>query len=278
MSARGACAAAIALLVWLGAADALGQDEPVQARAGAGERNDVAARAGAGERNDAIYARVLVARAELRSGPGASFRVLAIAGRDETFRVRGRGPLGHWLELELSDGGRAYVEGASIWLFDASEEEVPPSARWRVFAPPPLASARGELSVTLGVLSGAGFLAVRPTWMLGPTFGFEANLGASVGALGRLFLFGAGALVNLFPGWPITPFFTVGGGGMRAAPNSDAFIFDAGGRSMLYGGGGLRFGFRHRLIVRVEGRGYAFFDADRLASQQEISGGLSAFF
>jgi hypothetical protein len=47
---------------------------------------------------------------------------------------------------------------------------------------------------------------------------------------------------------------------------------------MLYGGGGLRFGFRHRLILRVEGRGYALFGADRLISQQEISGGLSAFF
>jgi hypothetical protein len=46
----------------------------------------------------------------------------------------------------------------------------------------------------------------------------------------------------------------------------------------LYGGGGLRFGFRHRLIIRVEARDYALFEPDRLVSQKEISGGLSAFF
>ena len=43
-------------------------------------------------------------------------------------------------------------------------------------------------------------------------------------------------------------------------------------------GGGLRFGFRQRLIVRVEGRSHVFFDANNLTAQEEISGGLSAFF
>jgi len=37
-------------------------------------------------------------------------------------------------------------------------------------------------------------------------------------------------------------------------------------------------GFRYRLIVRVEARSYAFFEADRLVAQEEVSGGLSTFF
>jgi hypothetical protein len=228
--------------------------------------------------DDATYARVTIESAALRSGPGAQFRVLQVAHRDDSFLVRSRAPVGHWLELELPDGSRAYVQGDAVWLFDGREGAPPIAARWKVFAPPPLLHARGELAVTFGALSGSGFLALRPSIMLGPTFALEANLGASVGSLGRLFLIGAGALVNLFPSWPITPFFTVGGGGVHATPNGDAFIFSAGTRSMMYGGGGLRFGFRHRLILRVEGRGYALFDADRLVAQQEISGGLSAFF
>lgn len=227
---------------------------------------------------DETFARIVVESAALRSGPGADFRILLVAERDDSFRVARRASLGHWLELELPDGGRAYVQGDAVWLFDAGEGTPPQHASWKIFAPPPLLHAKGELVVSLGSLSGSGFLALRPSWMLSPTFALEANFGASVGALGRLFLVGAGALVNLFPSWPVTPFFTVGGGGVRAAPNSDAFIFESGGRSMLYGGGGLRFGFKHRLIVRVEGRGYALFDANRLLSQQEVSCGLSAFF
>jgi hypothetical protein len=224
------------------------------------------------------YARVIVESAALRSGPGADFRILQVARRDDSFRVQSRAAVGHWLALQLSDGSRAYVPGDAVWLFDDSEGTPPQGAAWKIFAPPPLLHARGELALSLGALSGSGLLAVRPSWLLSPTFGIEANLAASVGPLGRLFLLGAGALVNLFPAWPVTPFFVVGGGAVHAAPNSDAFVFESGTRSMVYGGGGLRFGFKHRLILRVEGRGYALYDADRLASQQEISGGLSAFF
>jgi hypothetical protein len=226
---------------------------------------------------DDTYARVVTDSAALRAGPGPNFRILQTARRDDTFRVQGRASAGYWLELELAGGGSAYVQGDSVWLFDASEQPVERQS-WGIFAPPPLMRARGELAFSFGALSGSGFLAVRPSYMLAPTFGFEANLGASVGPLGRLFVIGAGAIVNLFPSWPVVPFVTAGGGTVRAAPNSDAFIFESGGRSMLYGGGGLRFGFKHKLILRVEARGYAFFDPDRRIAQQEISGGLSAFF
>lgn len=229
-------------------------------------------------RAEELYARVIVARAPLRSGPGADFRILQLAERDDSFRVRARAPVGHWLELSLSDGTRAYVQGDAVWLFDPSEGEIPPHARSRIFAPPPLMTARGELAVLLGSLGGSGLIAVRPAYMFGPSFGLELGLAASVSSAGRLFLASAGGLVNLFPSWPVTPFFGVGGGGVYAAPNNDAFIFEGGGRSLLYGGGGLRFGFKRRIFVRIEGRSWALFDADHLTSQQEISGGLSAFF
>lgn len=225
-----------------------------------------------------LYARVIVTRAPLRTGPGPDFRVIQLAAHDDSFRVRGRAPVGHWVEIALADGTPAYVQGDAVWLFDAHEGERPPHEGSRIFAPPPLLRAHGEVAIVAGTLSGSGFLAVRPTYLVGPSFGFELSLAASVGGEGRLFLASVGGIVNLFPGWPVTPFFAVGGGGMYAAPNNDAFIFEAGGRSLAYGGGGLRFGFKRRIYVRIEGRGYALFDADHLTSQQEISGGLSAFF
>ena len=42
--------------------------------------------------------------------------------------------------------------------------------------------------------------------------------------------------------------------------------------------GGLRFGFRYRITVRIEARGYAFFDEDRIVALEEITGGLTVFF
>ncbi len=225
-----------------------------------------------------IHARVTVETAPLRTGPGAGFRIVRLAVRGETFRVHERASRGYWLRVELTDGSLAFVQGDMVY----AHEVGPPSRRARVlakvFAPPPLLQAHGELAVSLGAMGQSGFMAVRPTWLLAPTFGIEANLAGSVGASGRLLLGGLGGIVNLFPHWPIVPFFAGGGGMAYARPNADSFVLEEGARSMLYAGGGLRFGFRHRIIVRLEGRSYALFTQDDLRAQQEISGGLSAFF
>jgi hypothetical protein len=85
-------------------------------------------------------------------------------------------------------------------------------------------------------------------------------------------------VVNVFPSWPVVPFLAAGGGAVFASPNADSFILEEGTRSMVYAGGGLRFGFRYRIILRAEARAYAFFNANQLVATQEISGGLSAFF
>jgi hypothetical protein len=225
-----------------------------------------------------VYARVVVEAAGLRTGPGATFRLVRVANQGETFPVHQRAPRGYWLRVELPDGTLAYVPGDAVYIHEVAPKSRAARALGKVFAPAPLLAARGEVSVALGVLSQSGFMAVRPVWLLAPSFGFEANLAASVGSAGRLFLGGIGAVVNVFPSWPIVPFLTAGGGGVYASPNADSFVLGEGTRSTLYAGGGLRFGFRYRIILRVEGRAYAFFDANRLLAQQEISGGLSAFF
>jgi hypothetical protein len=241
-----------------------------------------ASAAGVGAQDDigetSVVARVIIETAPLRTGPGAGFRVARIAQRGDTFRVIERSTRGFWFRVELADGSLAWIDGNAVY----NHEIGPPSRGQRmlrkVFAPPPLLGAHGEIAVVLGVLHGAGFMAVRPSWLLAEAFGFELDLGGSVGSAGRIFTAGGGALINAFPSWPIVPFFTVGGGAAFAAPNADTFVLESGQSSHLYAGGGLRFGFRQRLIVRVEGRSHMFFDANDLTAQEEISCGLSAFF
>lgn len=238
------------------------------------EQDEVEAR----ERGTTVYARVIVEKAALRTGPGATFRLVRTADQGETFPVRERAPRGFWLRVELPDGSSAYVQGDAVYTHEVGARSRRERALGKLFAPPPLLAAHGEVAISLGALSQSGFMAVRPTWLLAPSFGFEGTLGAAVGSTGRIFLGSVGGIVNLFPSWPVVPFAVAGGGGLYAAPNADSFVLEEGTRSLLYGGGGLRFGFRRRIILRVEARGYAFFEADRLLAQQEISGGFSAFF
>jgi hypothetical protein len=240
---------------------------------------DVAeARGTANETSATVYARVIVEKAALRTGPGATFRLVRTADQGETFPVRERAPRGFWLRVELPDGSSAYVQGDAVYTHAVGVRSRRERVLGKLFAPPPLLAAHGEVSISLGALSQSGFMAVRPCWLLGPSFGFEATLGAAVGSTGRIFLGSLGGIINLFPSWPVVPFVVAGGGGLYASPNADSFVLEEGTRSLLYGGGGLRFGFRRRIILRVEARGYAFFEADQLLAQQEISGGFSAFF
>lgn len=234
-----------------------------------------------------LYARVIVDTSVIRSGPGASYRRVYVAERGEVFPVRARATRGgYWFQVELPDGTAGWILGDTVYNHEVSEEEATGGRflPW-LFAPPPIPTAVGELSVTFGVLGksfgfdgNGGIMAVRPTFYLDPTFGIELGAAASVSRGGRLFIGTVGGLVNLFPHSPVVPYVVVGGGAAQSDPNADTFLLESGQTLVAYGGGGLRFGFRYRLTLRIEARAYAFFEPDRYVAQEELSGGITVFF
>jgi hypothetical protein len=229
---------------------------------------------------EGVYARVIVERTELRSGPGGSFQRVRMAERGDVFRVAQRSSTGYWFRVELADGTYAWIHGDTVYNHHVSPEAA---AQGRfapdVFAPPPLPTARGELAVQFGILGFFNaFMAIRPSIVVAPELELEVNLGGSVGDGGRLLIGSGGPLVNLFPDSPVVPFFTVGGGFAVSEPNADTFLLESGMVGVLYGGGGLRFNFRYRITIRIEARGYAFFDENRIIALEEITGGITVFF
>lgn len=229
---------------------------------------------------EGVFARVIVDRTELRSGPGASYQRVRVAERGDVFRVASRSSTGYWFQVELADGTFAWIHGDTVYNHQVAREQAT-GGRFApdVFAPPPLPSAAGELAVAFGVLGLTnGFMAVRPAINVAPELELELNLAGSVGDFGRLLIGSGGPLINIWPRSPVVPFVTVGGGFAVSDPNADSFLLDSGIVGVLYGGGGLRFGFRHRITFRIEARAYAFFDENRIVAMEEISGGLTVFF
>ncbi|MFW6067395.1 MAG: SH3 domain-containing protein [Myxococcota bacterium] len=225
------------------------------------------------------YARIMVEATVLRAGPGRSFRRIHLAHRGEVFAIVRRSTQGYWFQVELPDGTRAWVMGDAVYVHEVSEEEAAGGRRWpKLFAPPSLPDAKAELAVTFGALGRGGFMAVRPTWLVRPVFGIEVNAAASVSRGGRVLLAGLGGIVNLFPDSPVVPFFVAGGGYATSNPNADTFLLESGSIGVAYAGGGLRFGFRYRLTLRIEARAYAFIEPNRYVAQEEYSGGLTVFF
>ncbi|MEM9863619.1 MAG: SH3 domain-containing protein [Myxococcota bacterium] len=223
-----------------------------------------------------VFARVVVDSTPLRSGPGPQFRRVGVALRGDTFEVLRRATTGYWFEVERPDGTRAWILGDAVYNHEVGELEN--ARRWRVFAPPPLNDAHVEIAVTFGALSGGGLMTVRPTILVDPHFGVEITGAAAVNRAGQLLVGGVGGIINIFPNWPVVPYVAVGGGVAFSNPNSDTFLLEEGTIGHLYGGGGLRFGFRKRVTLRVDIRAYAFFEANRYVAREEYSGGVSVFF
>lgn len=248
-----------------------------------GEGNSAPANPSPSEREaplEGIYARVIVDRTTLRSGPGAAFRALRTASRGDVFPIVERGTRGYWFRVELPDATTAWISGDAVYTHELSVEEA---ARGRflpeIFAPAALLDASGELAFGFGVLGlQNGWMAVRPTLLLAPEFGFELTAAAAVGEGGRLLVGTIGGIVNVFPDSPVV-LFVAGGGGMAVShPNADTFLLRSGMTGAMYAGGGLRIGFRYRITLRVEARAWAFYDENRFVGPAELSGGLTVFF
>lgn len=226
-----------------------------------------------------LYARVIVDSTALRSGPSATYRQIGVARRGQVFLVRRRATRGYWFQVERPDGTLAWVLGDAVYNHEVGQGEATDGRLWpRLFAPPPLMDARVEIAITFGALGDGGFMALRPSFLIAPELGIELGGGASVSGAGRILMATGGGILNIFPRSPVVPYMVAGGGVAVSTPNADTFLLESGTVSLLYAGGGLRFGLRYRITLRIEARAYVFFEPDRYVAMEEYSGGLTVFF
>lgn len=233
------------------------------------------------------FARVVVDSADLRTGPGVSYRVIYAAHRGETFALDGRPPEGFWLRVVLDDGRTAYALGDEVQTFAVTPGEPDAPSRPGLLAPPPLRGARGGLALMGGVLSipvvgGAvqriGYLEARPSFVLSETISLEAFVGDGLTSDGAELLYGGGVAIYLAPRWPVCPFVGLFGGGLSVLPNSDSFILKRDDFYVGRAGGGVLFALRNRILVRVEVTNLSVFSADSYKNAQTYAGGLGVYF
>ena len=224
------------------------------------------------------YARVIVETARVRTGPGASYRRLHMAQRDEVFPMRARATQGYWFLVELPDSTCGFIPATRVQ--PRSQRRARERGRFLpwLFAPPPLPGAHGEIAVIGGVLGGGGMLAVRPALLARSRVRFRAQCDGVVAPGGRLLIATAGPIVNLLPSSPMVPFATLQGGVTASSPNADTFLLAPGSVATLGAGAGLRFGFRYRDHAAAGGARARVLRADRTVTQEEFSAGLTVFF
>lgn len=246
----------------------------------------VAPRAARAAEPDA-FARIVVDAAELRSGPGISYRVIHTAQRGETLAIDGRPGSGFWLRVILPDGRAAYALGDEVQVFAVKPGEPEAPSRPGIFATPPLQGSHGGLAIVGGVLSipirdgttrAFGYLEARPSIVVHPTVTLDGFIGNALTADGAQILYGGGVAVNFAPTWPICPFLGIGGGGLMVRPNADSFVLQREDLYLARAGGGVLMALRGRILVRLEATNMSLFTADSFKNAQTYSGGFGVYF
>jgi hypothetical protein len=233
------------------------------------------------------FARVVVDSAEMRSGPGISYRVIYAAQRGETLAIDGRQGGGFWLRIVLPDGRIAYALGDEVQTFAVKPGEPDAPSRPGLFATPPLEGAHAGLAIVGGVLSipiadgstkAFGYLEARPSVVVHRTVTLDAFIGDALTADGAQILYGGGATINFAPSWPICPFLGIAGGGLAVRPNADSFVLKQQDLYVARAGGGILMALRGRILVRLEATNMALFDAESFKNAQTYSGGFGVYF
>jgi hypothetical protein len=232
------------------------------------------------------FARIVVESAELRSGPGVSYRVIYVAHRGETLAIDGRPSKGFWLRVVLSDGRIAYVLGDEVQPFAVTPGEPEAPTRPGLFAPPPLLGSRGGLALVSGLLNipastggmqQLGYVEARPSVLLHETFALEGFVGDGLTSDGAKVLYGGGMAVYLAPRWAVCPFVGIFAGGASVS-NPDSFIRKHDDFYLARAGGGVLFALRSRILVRVEATDLSLFTAETYKNAQTYSAGLGVYF
>lgn len=222
------------------------------------------------------YARVVIAEAELRSGPGVSYRVIHRAHRGDTLFLRTRSKTGFWLRVALADGREAFVLGDVIEPL-AIDSESGLASKPGFFAPPELMDARGGFAIQAGVFDLEGYMELRPALLLAPTLALEPYFGVGLAEAHRRLLYGGAVTLSLAPDWALAPFVSLGAGGTHEDP-SDEFVQDAHAWFHARAGGGLLVSLRWRILLRLEVSNIVLFNEDEYQAVQSYTGGIGTYF
>jgi uncharacterized protein YgiM (DUF1202 family) len=234
-------------------------------------------RARAAEAEEDAYARVVVAEAELRAGPGVSHRVIYRAPRGETFLISSRETAGFWLQVTLPDGRTGYVLGDTVEPVSATDDSAEAARKPGFFAPPALQDAHAGFAMMAGMYDRAGYVELRPAWVIAPAIAFEPYVGLALQSDSRRIIYGGAGTLNLLPDKALAPFVTIGAGGMYEQPK-DEFVRPSRKWFHARAGGGLLISLRFRVSLRLEAANMVLFEEDDYQNVQSYAAGLGTYF
>lgn len=230
------------------------------------------------------YVRVISETAEIYSGAGFGYRVIARVGKDDVLEMVERGKRGGWTRVQLETGITGWVLSEQVVIFSQEDDgEVGPfrragrKIRAAILGPPTLLTARAGGALSAGAFGKEGLFLVRPSVHINPNVAIEAYVGPAAGRETTRGIFGLAGNVYLMPKIPFTFFMSVGTGAVFTKGKVDA-IQTAQWSYLASPGGGAMIIFKKGVTLRFDFRNHILFRAESAESIQEYSGALAFHF
>jgi hypothetical protein len=226
---------------------------------------------------------VISETAEIYSGAGFSYRVIARVARDDVMQMLERGKRGGWTRVKLDTGITGWVLSEQVVIFSQEEEEVGPfrragrKIRAAILGPPTLMTARAGGALSAGTFGKEGLFLVRPSVMITPNVAIEAYAGPTAGRDTTRAIFGLAGNIYLMPKIPFTLFMSVGTGAVFTRGKVDT-LQNAEWSYLLSPGGGAMIIFKKGVTLRFDVRNHVLFRSEESEAIQEYSGALAFHF
>jgi len=129
-----------------------------------------------------------------------------------------------------------------------------------------------ELGVTTGQLENAPILSIYGGYLFTENFSAELTLGHSVGSVSSSNMYKLNLLIQPFPKWGFSPFFTLGAGTIQVKPNATLIDPADKNNAMSQVGFGIKTYLSRQFILRFEYNEYIIYSANNDKDENEDIG------
>ncbi|MGH8494834.1 MAG: SH3 domain-containing protein [Gammaproteobacteria bacterium] len=222
------------------------------------------------------HERVTVADAfvELRTGPGRGFPIFHVAERGEQVEILKRRT--DWFRLRTESGREGWVDRAQM---ERTLTEAGVRKSFRDVVLENYLARRLEIGFGAGDFDGDPVLTMRSSLRLTDHYLAELSLSQVAGTFSSSTLYHANLLVQPFPEWRFSPYFTLGVGRFENEPKVVLVDTEEIDGTAANSGVGVRIYLSRRFLARVDYKYYvATVDIDGNEEFQELVAGFSFFF
>ena len=214
---------------------------------------------------------------EIHTGPGAGYPIFHVVDRGQKivmlkrktswYKIRAENGKEGWASREQMQ--KTLLPGGLALQFKEEDRETFLKRRW-------------EWGVTSGELENAPVLSLYTGYALTENLSAELTLAQSIGNVSSSNLYKLNLLMQPFPEWQYSPFFTLGAGAIQVKPNATLIDPVDKNNAISQVGLGFKTYLSRRFILRVEYNEYVIFSANNDKDENEDIGewkiGFAVFF